>query len=304
MFNLISSRAKQIVRVAATSAALVGLSLSAAPASAQMSSQTIYVITSANRLASFSTIDICKLLSDRPVKGLQAGEQILGIDFRPANGMLYALGSSSRLYTLDVKSGQATAIGTRPFSVTLSGSAFGFDFNPAVDRIRITSNSGQNLRAHPDTGAIAAVDGNEVYAGDAPVKPQAVGAAYTNPDTDPATPIALYIVDSVLDMTALQNPPNDGVLNIVGVMNLNATNLTGFDIAKSGTAYAAVLRGDIGTDTDLDLDAQAAGSTESGFGRACGTSRLVTVNLSSGVATEVGTIGTRSPVRGLAVPIQ
>ena len=37
--------------------------------------------------------------------------------------------------------------------MALKGSAFGVDFNPAADRVRVVSNLGQNLRLHPDTGA-------------------------------------------------------------------------------------------------------------------------------------------------------
>jgi hypothetical protein len=36
---------------------------------------------------------------------------------------------------------------------------FGFDFNP-TDRIRLVSNTGQNLRLHPDLGTVVAIDGN------------------------------------------------------------------------------------------------------------------------------------------------
>ena len=49
--------------------------------------------------------------------------------------------------------------GAPAFTPALSGTAFGFDFNPTVDRIRVVSDTGQNLRLNPDTGAVAAVDG-------------------------------------------------------------------------------------------------------------------------------------------------
>ena len=95
--------------------------------------------------------------------------------------------------------GAATALGTAPFSPALSGSAFGFDFNPTVDRIRIVSDTGQNLRAHPDTGAVVAVDGSLRYAITdvaAGHDPDVVGAAYTNPDIDPATGTTLFDLDA------------------------------------------------------------------------------------------------------------
>lgn len=302
------------MRHTASLAMLLGLSLSVAPAvnaangatgnSTNNTGEMVYAVTVGNRLVSFSSADTCSILQSNPITGLQPREQVLGIDFRPANGKLYALGSSSRLYVIDPATAKAAPVGTRPFSVTLSGSAFGFDFNPAVDRIRVVSNSGQNLRLHPDTGAVAAADKNLAYVGAPNVKSLVVGAAYTNPDTDPNTPTALYDIDAAFDLVDLQSPPNDGVLNIVGVLGLSATGLTGFDISKSNVAYAALLRDSLGPDVDLDLDAWVAGDVSDPAKPACGTSRLVTVDLKTGVATDWGAIGTMSPIRALAVQLR
>lgn len=89
------------------------------------------------------------------VYGLAPNERILGIDYRVARGVLFALGSSDRVFTVDVHSGALKPVGDAPFALALAGAQFGFDFNPAADRIRIVSDSGQNLRAHPETGALA-----------------------------------------------------------------------------------------------------------------------------------------------------
>lgn len=205
------------------------------------------------------------------VRGLQPGETLLGLDTRPATGELYALGSSSRLYKIDISAGTATAVGTNSFTPALTGSTFGFDFNPTVDRIRIVSDSGQNLRAHPDTGAIVFVDGNLAYAtndvafGQIPL---IAGAAYINNDTNPATGTVLYDIDTALDTLVIQNPPNAGTLVTVGSLGLDASSIVGFDVAGSdGTAYAAL--------------------TEEGGKRAS----LYTINLATGAATLVGKIG-------------
>src|SRR5262245_9576311 len=104
------------------------------------------------------------------ITGLQSGETILGIDVRPGGmtpGQLYALGSTGRVYTVDTTTGAATLKSTlsadptdtsTPFT-TLSGTEFGVDFNPVVDRLRIVSDTGQNLRVNVDTGATI-TDGN------------------------------------------------------------------------------------------------------------------------------------------------
>src|SRR4051812_23570760 len=68
-----------------------------------------------------------------PVTGMIAGDTIVGLDFRPMDGKLFALGLGSRLYIIDPATGVATQVGTGTFAVALSGTSFGFDFNPVVD---------------------------------------------------------------------------------------------------------------------------------------------------------------------------
>ena len=91
------------------------------------------------------------------VTGLVGGDTIRAIDRRPVNGVLYALGSGSRLYSINTATGAATQVGSDG-AFTLSGTAFGFDFNPTVDRIRVTSNIGQDLRLNPNDGTLTATE--------------------------------------------------------------------------------------------------------------------------------------------------
>ena len=80
---------------------------------------------------------------------------------RPAGRQLIALTNRSRLYSVQRTRAIATPIGANPFMPALAGSAFGFDFNPTVDRIRVVSGSGQNLRltiqAPPNDGVLMTV---------------------------------------------------------------------------------------------------------------------------------------------------
>ena len=219
------------------------------------------------------------------VKGLQHGEEILGLDMRPATGQLYALGSSSRIYTIDYIAGTATAVGPGPFTPALTGTRFGFDFNPTVDRIRSVSDTGPNLRAHPDTGAIAATDGNLNYATNdlaAGVMPAVVAAAYINNDTNPATATVLFDIDTSLDTLVMQNPPNSGTLVTVGSLGLDIAYAGGFDVAASdGTAYAAI----------------AVRRGPPSKPRRAG---LYTIDLTTGQATFAGRIGGPTPLTSLA----
>ena len=174
----------------------------------------------------------------KPITGLQAGENILGIDMRPATGQLYALGSTSRLYTINMSSGAATAVGTAPFTTLLMGTSFGFDFNPVVDRVRVVSNTGQNLRLDPNTGLIAAVD-----APLNPGTPAVSAAAYTN-NFAGTTTTALMVIDAATDKLYTQTPPNNGTLVEVGSLGVNVETDNGFDIGgSSNLAYALLTTG-------------------------------------------------------------
>jgi hypothetical protein len=138
----------------------------------------------------------------------------------------------------------------------LSGASFGFDFNPTVDRIRCISNTGQNLRLHPETGAIAAVDGALN-----PGTPSITASAYTN-NFAGATTTILYNIDVNTDKLTKQDPPNNGTQVEVGALGINVEASSGFDIgSRSGTAYAAL--------------------------RVGSTSALYTINLTTGAATKV-----------------
>ena len=239
--------------------------------------ERLVAIDEANRLVVFSS-DTPRAITRVRVTGLGAGERLLGLDVRPANGQLVAVSSSSRLYALDAGTGAATAIGQAPFSPTVSGGAFGFDFNPTVDRIRLTSDGRQNLRLHPDTGAVAAVDGMLAY-GTADARngsvPQVVASAYTN-SVRGATTTQLYDIDVARDVLVLQNPPNNGTLVTVGPLGVDAQS-GGFDIAPSDGVAWAVLR----------VPGQ-------------GGSQLYRINLATGAATLVGRIGGGLVVNGLA----
>ena len=190
------------------------------------------------------------------VNGLE-NETIVGIDHRspfadaagvsngvPAEGQLYALGSNGGFYSHSVGDDGVAATKKSQLDVALQGGAFDIDFNPTVDRLRIVSDAGQNLRANVDTG-VTVVDGSLNAAG-APVT-GVVGAAYTNTDTDPATSTTLYDIDAALDRVLLQSPPNDGGLVAVGNLGVDATPAVGFDL------YSELATTPAGTTTTVDV---------------------------------------------------
>ncbi len=179
------------------------------------------------------------------ITGLNAGETLLGIDFRPKDGLLYGMTSGARIVTIDTATGAATfkfalaadaADTTAPYAA-VSGTAFAVDFNPVADRLRVISNTGQSLRINVDTGATT-TDGaiNRLNA-----TPTVTGAAYTNSIAG-ATTTMLIDLDTASDSLALQNPPNDGTLTNLGALGLDVAGDVALDIAggANGLVLAAL----------------------------------------------------------------
>lgn len=196
------------------------------PTAPELPDQTFYALTDANQLYELNVRNTASPLRTLSVTGLQMGETLLGIDFRPATGQLYGVGSTSRLYHINMQSGAATMLGAGPFTPALEGTMVGFDFNPTVDRIRLVTNTTQDLRLHPETGAVAAIDGNlNGYP-----NPMVTAVAYTNSFAG-ATTTQLYDIDPTTDKLYLQDPPNAGGLKEVGSLGLDISAAGGFDIS-------------------------------------------------------------------------
>lgn len=260
----------------------------APPLPVALSPDTLIVLTQKMELLAINAGQPGKILQRTAVTGLPAGETLVGMDYRVARGVLFALSNTGRLYTLDLPTGAAKVVGNGP-GVTLQGTRFGVDFNPVADRVRIVSNSGQNLRLHPDTGALAATDPDVRYAPSdkqATQIPELVGAAYTYNKRDD-TLTTNYAIDQKSGALLTQGSvegvqplvsPNTGLLRTVGPLGTGGLQEVAFDIADlSGTAYAALR------------------------GTSAHTTQLYTVNLTTGQATLVGTVGDGSALLGLAV---
>lgn len=170
------------------------------------------------------------------VNGYAFGEtRLIGIDYRPQDGLLYAVGNLGGLYQVNTATAGLTSIGR--LTVVPAGTAFGVDFNPAANALRIVSDSGQNLRqsfanlgtANPlaatatdtalNNGAGAAVAG-------------VLAAGYTNNDVGTnATNTTLFIINGTTGQVALQSPANSGQVVATGALGLTAPlSVAGFDI--------------------------------------------------------------------------
>ncbi|GLZ36945.1 DUF4394 domain-containing protein [Actinokineospora sp. NBRC 105648] len=279
----------------ATAAALAAALLSAGTASAgDQATGDLLVLGTDGVLSTYDTRK--PLLPTRAVRvrGVASGDRLIGIDVRPATKTLYALSANGQLYTVDSGTGSAAKVGT---PVALSGKAIGFDFNPVVDRVRVVTDRGQNLRLVPDTGALAGTDGTLAYATGDPGQgrtPAVGGAGYTN-SVAGATSTALYDIDAARDTLVLQGSapgatpvvsPNTGRLSTVGRLGVDVSTVLGFDIRGAASA---------GPYNPSDYRAVAAVRGRGLLG--LGVSYLVDVNLATGRARVL------SPLLRTATPV-
>src|SRR6476620_1108301 len=247
-------------------------------------------LTVSNRLVFFDSSSPSSVAAYVSIIGLQSGERVLGIDFRPLTGQIFALGSTSRLYTLIPITGAATPVGNAPFTPLLSGIEFGLDFDAATDSLRVVSNTGQNLRLDPNSGSVLAVDTPLSFAAGEPevgMMPDISGVAYTK-NFNGAVATTLYAIDWRRGrLERIGSPdgspvsPNSGQVFNVGTLGtgFQITEMVGLDsAANSGTAYAALRSGD-----------------------ALSSSTFFTINLATGSVTQQGTIGGGEFIRDITV---
>lgn len=249
-------------------------------------------LTDNQRLVKFRVDQPGRTLPLGKVDGLKGDSKLIGIDYRVQNGKLYGVGDRGGIYTIREIGAKATKVSQ--LSVALQGNSFGVDFNPTANRLRVISDTGQNLRHNIDDPAGAPAAGTTAVDGtliNPPVPPATTGAtaqgvtgaAYTNNDLAAATATTLFDVDTALDQISVQSPANAGNLAPTGKLGVDAGPSAGFDIytstrSGSNTAYA-VLRVD-------------------------GKQRLYRADLLNGSVTRTGTFDSGRAVVDLALPLR
>ncbi len=223
---------------------------------------TIYGVDENNNLVTFQSTNPSTFTSTRAISGTAA--TMLGIDFRDSNNLLYGLGDDLRLYTIDIGTGVASAIGGQ---LSLTGTNFGFDFNTALDALRIVSNNGTNYVVNPNTGTASQFTNVAFGPGDANAgaTPLVTANGYIHGTG------TQYAISTSVDALVTQ-ANNAGTLATVGALGVAVGPRTSFDIGFDGVGYMQ------------DVN------------------RFYTVDLATGEATQVGT--TASSLFGItAAPV-
>jgi hypothetical protein len=198
-----------------------------------------------------ATVDTAQKKATGSVKVSGISGALVGIDVRPADGLLYGLVDDGTIVTI-AKDGKAT-MKSKLDTMIAKGVAVTVDFNPVADRLRVMGADGMNLRANVDDGKVTK-DGDHKYA-DADMhkgeKPNIIAGAYTN-SVKGTKETALFNIDGTISGLIKQAPPNDGVLGAVGKLGIKADKAA-FDIWSDGNGKneAWLMAGDTLYSVDL-----------------------------------------------------
>jgi hypothetical protein len=246
---------------------------------------TIYALAFPDSLIRFRSTSPATIDQTTPITGLLSGTTLVGIDFRLNTGQLYAIGINGtsnrhgRVYTINPDTGVASLVSSTPFSTSLQAGGWAIDLNPVPDRIRLVNNQDTSLRVNPATGQLSAVDislhrpSNDPY----------VAALAYDRNTLGVGSSTLYGIDwyvaQLVMIGGVDGTPsaNAGLVSEVGQLGIHAQTATiGFDISSGGAAYASLSE---------DIDSYS----------------LYSINLSTGTATLIDTIGAGGPVSDIAI---
>ncbi|MBJ7549904.1 DUF4394 domain-containing protein [Marinomonas ostreistagni] len=288
---------KKVVYSSVVSALLMSSTAYAAPQMSKLPTSA-WGLTDQNVLFNVNPYQPDVVVKSVSLTGLQGEDQLIGIDYRVARGDLYGLANSGRIYVINTSTGKASLVNGSDVVPEMAVGPYGFDFNPAADKLRVVGNKNRNLRLDPDSGAkvdfdknISGIqtDPNLVFDSQDPMAgefPDIVAAAYTyNPNDSKLT--TNYAIDRRSGKLLMQGTkegvlpsvsPNLGVLYTIGDLGTGPLKDASFDISDvSNTAFAALL---------------SANEQET---------VLVEVDLLTGAASKVGTFGDGSHVVGFAI---
>lgn len=273
-------------------ATAAALAVSAAPADATGSRLTVVGLTDHNRVVMFDAAKPHLARNLGTVRGLTDDTTLVGVDYRVQNGRLYGVGDAGGIYTIALGGPRPQATLVSRLTVPLDGTSFGVDFNPAANRLRVISDTGQNLRHNiddpmgaPATGTTA-TDAPLTVPGPPPVTATGVAAAaYTNNDLSADTATTLLDLDTTGDQVVLQSPANAGLLAPTGKLGVDAGTPAGFDI------YSRLSRGSTVRNTGF--------ATLSVSGRQA----LYRVDLLTGAVDRIGGFPSGLQVVDIAIPL-
>lgn len=220
---------------------LSALASVAVVASSPAAAEEVIGLVGSSSIVTFDSASPGTITSNRTITGLGVGVTLTGIDLRPADNQLYSVSTNGTVYRLTLSGATYTATSLGAISTSPSGNSFGLDFNPTVDRLRMVSDTNQNLRINQTTTP-PGVTVDTMITLDGSSNVDLLGSGYTN-SVFGATTTTLFGIDAFTDALVRSTNPNGGLYTNVGPLgiSLGSTDLLGFDISGfSGAGFFSV----------------------------------------------------------------
>ena len=216
-----------------------------APGPINITGLTDFRSTKPNTLVNFAAATP-NIVVEKPITGLTAGDIVVGIDVRPANGLMYAFAradvggaptGAASIYLINPDSG-AVSGRVAVTGVTFDGAtSVSVDFNPVADRMRVITFFGQSVAINVADGVAAA---NPSIAGNT------AAVAYTNSAVSATAPAStvLYRIDNLGapdDLTTV-TPATGAIATTAGPIGIDLVEVQAMDIggATNQNALAAL----------------------------------------------------------------
>jgi len=253
----------------------------------------VAALTSTGGLVFFNSGTPGTITSSVAVTGLNSGDSLVAIDYRPIDQQLVGLGYNANtglasVYTI-TPAGAATSINGNVLSLGTGTARVTADFNPTANALRIvTSSVTGNNRRIPTGGTGALANDTDLNPANSGIRSTAYSRNNPGGGTSGAT--TLYEIDgtnnqlvsqgSIDFFTGSGTSPNTGTLtNVAALTGITGSSVVGFDIVNApGTA-----------------------ATSQGAAYLADSNTFYLFNLNTGAATSVGTIGSGLTITDIAV---
>jgi hypothetical protein len=210
----------------------------------------IYALTADAKLIWFYASAPSAVTEVGPISGLSSGQALRGIDFRPADGRLYAVSNgtnstirgNTRLWTVNLDTAEVSPVGDVFNFAGNTSTRLSVDFDPVRDELRLVTGTRLNRTLSPFTGQILA-SATSIFAptGDPlasqTIEPADIAYAGAACYAIEAVELRLGLLGSADGIT---DPADNGRLTTLartapGILPNDAS--AGFDIGPTGIAY-------------------------------------------------------------------
>lgn len=250
--------------------------LAAAAFVGNVSAETIFALTTTQALVTFDSATPGTISAPIGLTGQLGGHTIRSIDYRPnttGGATMFAISAdaantTAQVYSVNVATGALTALGTTFALAGNTSQSISIDFNPAADRLRIVTASGQSYRWNPTNNTFVQADTALTYAPGQGTGTPFIGAVAYDQNVTPTAATNLFGFDlntnSLIRIGGVNgNPsPNGGLVSLIGATGVTPLDANvGFDIGTFGGVFYLSAHTGVTTDSFYTIDRNTGAAT-------------------------------------------